>query len=147
MKQSIALSLVLALSVAIPAVSHAQSGGMKGMDMSKCKEMMQGMDMSECKDMMGKDKKGMEMKGMDMGKKPAAGAQTVHKATGVVKKLDSKAGTVTLAHEPVKSLNWPAMTMGFTVKDKALLDNLQPGKKVEIEFVQQAKDYVITSVK
>jgi Cu(I)/Ag(I) efflux system periplasmic protein CusF len=76
-------------------------------------------------------------------------AQTVaaHQATGVVKKVDPKAGTVTLAHDPVKSLKWPAMTMGFTVKDKALLDKLQPGKKVEFEFLQQGKDYVITGVK
>jgi len=91
--------------------------------------------------------KGMDMKGMDMGKKPVAGAQTAHKATGVVKKVDPKAGTVTLAHDPVKSLNWSAMTMSFGVKDKAFLDKLQPGKKVEVEFVQQGKDYVITSVK
>jgi len=129
MKQSIALSLVLALSVAVPAASHAQSGGMKGMEM---------------KDM---DMKGMDMKGMDMGKKPAAGAQATHKASGVVKKVDLKAGTVTLAHDPVKSLNWPAMTMGFTVKDKAMLDKLTAGKKVEFEFVQQGKDNVITGVK
>jgi Cu(I)/Ag(I) efflux system protein CusF len=40
MKHSIALSLALALSVAIPAVSHAQSGDMKGMD-------MKGMDMGK----------------------------------------------------------------------------------------------------
>jgi Cu/Ag efflux protein CusF len=114
MKQSIALSLVLALSIAIPAVSHAQSG---------------------------------DMKGMDMDNKPAAGAQTAHKATGVVKKVDPKAGTVTLAHDPVRSLNWPAMTMGFQVKDKPLLNKLAVDKKVEFEFVQQGKNYVITSVK
>ena len=124
MKPSIALTLVLALSVAIPAVSHAQSEGMKGMDM-----------------------KDMDMKGMEMGKKPATGTQAVHKAAGVVKKADPKAGTVTLAHDPVKSLNWSAMTMSFAVKDKAMLDKLQPGKKVEFEFVQQGKDYVITTVK
>ena len=114
MKQSIALSLVLALSVAAPAVSHAQSGGMKDTDMSK---------------------------------KPVAGTPAAHKATGVVKKVDPKAGSVTLAHDPVKSLNWPAMTMGFQVKDKMLLDKLAVGKKIEFEFVQQGKDYVITSVK
>ena len=76
-------------------------------------------------------------------------AQTgaAHQATGVVKKVDAKAGTVTLAHDPVKSLKWPAMTMPFTVKDKALLDKLQAGKKVQFEFVQQGKDYVITSIK
>jgi Cu(I)/Ag(I) efflux system protein CusF len=100
MKQSAVLSLALALSLAVPAASHAQS----------------------------------------------AGAQAAHKATGVVKKVDPKAGTVTMAHDPVKSLNWPAMTMGFTVKDKALLDKLQAGKKVEFDFVQQGRNYVITGV-
>ena len=119
------IKLATVLALVIPAgLALAQSGGMKGMEM-----------------------KDMDMKGMDMGKKPAAGAQTAHKATGVVKKVDPKAGTVTLAHEPVKSLNWPAMTMGFAVKDKALLDKLRADKKIEFEFVQQGKDYVITSVK
>jgi Cu(I)/Ag(I) efflux system protein CusF len=61
--------------------------------------------------------------------------------------VDPKAGTVTLAHDPVKSLKWPAMTMGFQVKDKTLLSKLAVDKKVEFEFVQQGKDYVITSVK
>ena len=76
-------------------------------------------------------------------------AQTgaAHQATGVVKKVDAKAGTVTLAHDPVKSLKWPAMTMGFQVKDKALLEKLQAGKKVDFEFVQQGRDNVITSVR
>lgn len=76
-----------------------------------------------------------------------AQSAAAHQATGVVKKVDPKAGTVTLAHDPVKSLKWPAMTMGFTVKDKALLEKLPPGKKIEFEFVQQGKDYVITGVK
>lgn len=93
------------------------------------------------------DMKGMDMKGMDMGKKPAAGAQTAHKVTAVVKKVDPKTGTVTLAHDPVKSLNWPAMTMGFTVKDKAMLGKLAVDKKVEVEFVQEGKDNIITSIK
>lgn len=81
-----------------------------------------------------------DMKGMDMAKKPAAGAPMAHKAMGTVKKVDAKAGVVTLAHEPVKSMNWPAMTMGFKVKDKMLLDKLGDGKKVEFEFMQDDKD-------
>ena len=72
---------------------------------------------------------------------------TVHKGVGVVKKVDPAKSTITLDHEPVKSLNWPGMTMSFTVKDKALLDKVQPGNKLEFEFVQQGKDYQITSVK
>jgi Cu(I)/Ag(I) efflux system protein CusF len=70
-----------------------------------------------------------------------------HQATGVVKSVDAAKSSVMLAHDPVKSLKWPAMTMGFTVREKSLLDKLQPGKKVEFEFVQQGRDYVITSVK
>ena len=79
---------------------------------------------------------GAQMKGMDM-----------HKGTGVVTSIDRAGGKVTVKHDPIKSLNWPAMTMGFQVKDKALLEKLQAGKKVQFEFVQQGKDYVITGVK
>jgi Cu(I)/Ag(I) efflux system protein CusF len=73
--------------------------------------------------------------------KDSAGA--AHKATATVEKVDPAAGVVTLSHGPVKSLNWPAMTMGFKVRDKALLDKLAQGKRVEVEFVQSGKDYVI----
>jgi Cu(I)/Ag(I) efflux system protein CusF len=77
-----------------------------------------------------------------------AQAQTAaHKATGVVKSVDRARGSVMLAHDPVASLKWPAMTMPFLVQDKPLLDKLQPGKKVEFEFTQQGKDYVITGAK
>ena len=115
MKQSIALSLVLALSVAAPAVSHAQSGGMKDTDMSK---------------------------------KPVAGTPAAHKATGVVKKVDAAKSTVTLAHDPVKSLNWPAMTMDFRVRDTASLATLKPGQKIEFELVEEKKgSYVISRIK
>lgn len=85
------------------------------------------------------------MKTMPMGK-PAAG-QTVHIAKGKVTKVDAGANVVTLAHEPVKSLNWPAMTMGFQVKDKMLLDKLIVGNTVDFEFAQGDKVYVITNVK
>lgn len=73
--------------------------------------------------------------------------EATHKAVGVVKKVDPQAGTATLAHEPVKSMKWPSMTMAFQVKDKAVLDKLAEGKKVEFEFEQRGKDYVITSAK
>lgn len=79
--------------------------------------------------------------------KTAAKAQTTHRAVGTVKKADVRAGTVQLAHEPVKSLNWPAMTMAFKVQDKALLDKLGEGRKVEVDFEQIGKDYVITAVR
>ena len=79
--------------------------------------------------------------------KSAGKVGITHKATGVVKRVDRDKGAVTLAHDPVASLKWPAMTMSFLVKDKAMLDKLPEGRKVEFEFVQQGKDYVITGVK
>lgn len=70
-----------------------------------------------------------------------------HKASGTVTKVDRIANKVTIAHGPVQSLKWPPMTMNFLVKDRALLDRLSSGKKIEFEFVQQGRDYVITSAK
>ncbi len=88
-----------------------------------------------------------DMKPMDTAMKPAVGTQMTHMAVGTVKKVDAKAGMVTFAHEPVKSMNWPAMTMAFKVKDKMLFDKLADGRKVEFEFAAEGKDYVLRSVK
>lgn len=93
------------------------------------------------------DMKGMDMKGMDNNKQSQSDKAMTHTATAVVKSVDPANGKVTLAHGPVKSLNWPAMTMGFAVKDKALLDKLAVGKKVKVEFTQEGNDYIVTSVK
>ncbi len=87
------------------------------------------------------------MKGMPMGKMPSDAKGAAHKAKGTVKKVDAKAGVVTLAHGPVPSLNWPAMTMGFKVSDQTLLGKVAEGQTVEFEFVQSGKDYVVTAMK
>lgn len=127
MEHSATVTLLIALALgAGTAFAADKMGDMKDMDMGKQK-----MD---------------DMKGMDMGGQKAKQGAT-HKAVGVVKEIDPKAGMVTFAHEPVKSLNWPAMTMGFAVKDKALLDKLAVGKKVEFEFVKEGKGYTVMSVK
>ena len=76
---------------------------------------------------------------------PSQAQGAAHKATGMVTKVEKD--KVTIKHEPVQSMNWPAMTMGFIVKDKAILDKMAKDKKVDFEFVQQGKDYVITSAK
>jgi Cu(I)/Ag(I) efflux system protein CusF len=143
MKRIATLSLLAALTASGTAL--AQSGGMKGMDMKGCPNM-KGMDMN-----------GMDMKGMDMtackgmmtdGK--AQGTSTdgsVHKTSAVVKAVDPAMGKVTLAHAPIKSLKWPAMTMGFSVKDKSLFDKLKVGQKVDVEITKQGSDYVVTAVK
>ncbi|MDB5992426.1 MAG: putative Co/Zn/Cd efflux system rane fusion protein [Herbaspirillum sp.] len=124
MKLIATVSLILALSAS--SLAMAQSGGMKGMDM---------------KDM---DMKTMPMDNMKSGSTAKA---AIHQATGTVKAVDMSKGTVTIAHGPVKSLNWPAMTMTFVVKDKMFFDKLAVDKKVSIDFTNQDKDYVVTAVK
>ncbi len=51
------------------------------------------------------------------------------KGVGVIKKLDLKAGSITLQHGPIAALNWPAMTMAFKA-DPALLKSVTVGEKV-----------------
>jgi Cu/Ag efflux protein CusF len=87
-----------------------------------------------------------QMEGMAMGQ-PAKGTKAVHQATGVVKNVDAGNGKVTLEHGPVKTLNWPAMTMTFGVKDKNVLDKLRVGQRVQVEFKELGGSFVVTSVK
>jgi Cu(I)/Ag(I) efflux system protein CusF len=120
MKHLLAISAFATLLIVAAPAAIGQSG-MKGMDM-----------------------KDMDMKGMKSDKKAAG---QVHKGTGVVTNVDRADGKVTVKHDPIKSLNWPTMTMAFAVKDKAMLDKLAKDKKVEFEFVQQGQQFVITSIK
>lgn len=129
MKRIATITLTLVLSTAGLAI--AQSSSMKDMPMdSKSHSNMKDME-------------------MDMGKKNQNASQKgeTHKASATVKAVNPAKGTVTLAHEPVKSLKWPAMTMGFAVKDKTLFDKLAVGEKVQVEFVQQGSEYVVSAVK
>jgi Cu/Ag efflux protein CusF len=135
------IATILAIAVSGLGAAQAQSN-QTGMNAKSCQDMkgmnMKNMDAKSCQDM---------MKGMDMHQANKGSKATRHEAVGTVKSVDPAAGTVTLAHGPVKSLNWPAMTMGFAVKDQALFDKLSVGKKVDVEIVQQDGNYVITSVK
>jgi Cu(I)/Ag(I) efflux system membrane fusion protein len=60
--------------------------------------------------------------------------QQKHQGRGVVKAVDAADGRVELEHEPMPSLQWPAMTMGFAVADKNQLGALKPGDRVEFEL-------------
>jgi RND family efflux transporter MFP subunit len=70
-----------------------------------------------------------------------------HRAEGTVKALDAKAGTLSIAHGPVQTLNWPAMTMDFKAANSALLAGLQPGTGIAFEFVERSPgEWVITKI-
>ena len=62
----------------------------------------------------------------------------VHRGAGTVDAIDAKAGSITMTHDPIPSLKWPAMTMDFQLANASLLDGLKTGQRVEIEIVQKA---------
>jgi Cu/Ag efflux protein CusF len=140
--------LIAALSFS--AATFAQSGGMGNMK-------MEDKGMQNCMDMKGM--KGMDMKDMDAKKcqdmmkdmpaKSSANAATSapYETDAVVKEMDTAQGKVTLTHEAVKPLGWPAMTMAFGVKNTALFEKLAVGKKVHVGFKKESDGYVVTSVK
>lgn len=76
---------------------------------------------------------------------PVFGEQTTHTGLGMVQSLDRAKGEITVKHDPIDSLNWPAMTMMFQVKDERLFDRLQTGKRMAFEFIASDSRYVVTS--
>jgi Cu(I)/Ag(I) efflux system protein CusF len=70
-------------------------------------------------------------KGRAMGAMNAA-AQGPIRSTGVVTALDAR--TVTLNHEPIAAIGWPAMTMRFTAENPAMLAGMRVGDRVTFEL-------------
>lgn len=76
----------------------------------------------------------------------AATAQE-YKGKGLVNSVDMKTGKLNLNMDAVPDLNWPPMTMDFSVNDKNALKNLKPEQKVEFNFIEKGKgQYVITKI-
>ena len=78
--------------------------------------------------------------------KPAAAAGTGSLTDGEVRKIDLEASKVTLKHAEIKSLDMPAMTMVFVVKDKAMLDKLKTGDKVKFKVVNDGGKFTVTEI-
>jgi Cu(I)/Ag(I) efflux system membrane fusion protein len=79
----------------------------------------------------------------------AAAKEGGHKGRGNVTRVDPQKGSVELDHEPIASMQWPAMRMGFVVENKAQLAGLKPGDAVAFELgAQPDKDgnYVISKI-
>jgi membrane fusion protein, copper/silver efflux system len=62
------------------------------------------------------------------------GVAVEHKGRGTVLALDPAKGRVELDHEPIASMQWPRMTMGFIVEDKVQLSGIKKGDVVEFEL-------------
>ncbi|OHC56213.1 MAG: hypothetical protein A3D16_18935 [Rhodobacterales bacterium RIFCSPHIGHO2_02_FULL_62_130] len=75
----------------------------------------------------------------------ASWAATFTKAT--VKKIDEKAGKVTLIHEELVDLEMPAMTMVFVLGDAAMAEQLEVGKEIEFTADRVNGKLTVTALK
>jgi membrane fusion protein, copper/silver efflux system len=74
----------------------------------------------------------------------------VHKGRGKVADVDPASGRVELDHDPIPSMKWPSMKMGFAVEPKDQLANVKRGDTVEFELRSKPNkdgDYVVTRIK
>lgn len=82
----------------------------------------------------------------DQAQTPGA-PQRAASGSGVVLGIDKEKGVVTVSHGPLPALNMTPMTMGYPVKDKGQLSNLQPMQKVKFQITYDGNDYLITEIK
>jgi Cu(I)/Ag(I) efflux system membrane fusion protein len=78
---------------------------------------------------------------------PAGGA---HKGTGKVLSVNAPFGYVELDHDPIASLQWPRMSMGFHAEDKAQLSSIKPGDRVDFELYAKPNkdgDFILRSIR
>jgi Cu(I)/Ag(I) efflux system protein CusF len=140
-----AFALGAAVAAGLPVLAHDAATD-KGRDMmGHCMNMMVGMSRGGTMGMMD----GMMDKRDDRAResRELIAADTVHKGTGKVNKVDPAKGVINLSHGPIKSIGWPSMRMDFAVSDAALLQGIEPGKEVEFEFRQESGGrYVITRI-
>ena len=87
-----------------------------------------------------------EMGNMNMQKEMGSEGMRMHTGHGVVNKINAAAGKVNISHEPIASMQWPKMTMDFTVQNKQDLAAIKPGMQVDFEITQQGKGYRITKI-
>lgn len=65
--------------------------------------------------------------------------------TGKVVSVDAEKRTIKMAHDPIKALNWPKMTMSFSVETGVDISSYQAGD--DISFTLNPTSKVITSLK
>lgn len=82
------------------------------------------------------------MAGMQHGAKAAEAS-----GVGIVRAIDSARGTITLQHQPIASIGWPAMTMTFKVVPPGLLKGVKVGEKVQFTLHPAGMASTVTAIK
>ena len=79
-----------------------------------------------------------------------AGAQAAQTsaalAEGEIRRVDKEAKKLTIKHGPIASIDMPAMTMVFQVRDPKLLEQVKAGDKVKFQAEKDGSQYVVTRI-
>jgi Cu(I)/Ag(I) efflux system membrane fusion protein len=81
---------------------------------------------------------------------PAPSKDSFHKGTGKVRSVNPPSGYVELDHDPIPSLQWPQMKMGFQAEDKSQLRSIKKGDRVEFELYAKPNrdgDFILHSIR
>ena len=68
------------------------------------------------------------------------------KSTGTVTAIDAASGKITLEHDAIAAVEWPAMTMGFTAKPE-LLKGIAVGDKVDFDLTVSGNAGEVTAIR
>jgi Cu(I)/Ag(I) efflux system membrane fusion protein len=77
--------------------------------------------------------------------KPAGGERW--SGTARIVAANAKTGALTMDHDPIPALQWPAMTMDFDVDSPTLLVGLEPGQPVTFDMIKRDGGFVITAIR
>lgn len=66
---------------------------------------------------------------------------------GVVKTIDEAKGTITLQHQAITTIGWPAMTMSFKMASLELLKTVKVGDKVQFGLHPDGMNSKVTWIK
>ena len=75
---------------------------------------------------------------------PTESVGQTHSGTGSVESVSGS--QVTIAHGPITSLEWPAMTMPFTANDAASVQGIKAGDRVAFTLTKTGEKTVLTSI-
>jgi len=72
---------------------------------------------------------------------------TEGQGVGIVKAIDTAKGTITLQHEAIAAIHWPAMTMAFKMASPDMAKSVKVGDEVQFIVRPNGMDSTVTSIK
>jgi Cu(I)/Ag(I) efflux system protein CusF len=78
----------------------------------------------------------------------AVPAQAADFTVGEIRRINKETKRITLRHGEIKSLEMPAMTMAFGVRDPKMLEDLKVGDKVRFQAIKDPNgELIVTSIR